>query len=427
MTTPQTTICIPAYKAEGFVQQAIESALAQTDPDIKVIISVDPAGDGTEAICMGYANDPRVTVRINEKRLGWVGNANACLDLIDTPFFAFCFHDDRLDPEFVSKLRAVLEANPTATAAFGTIQYFGNRDHVVTQSDLTGPAAQRAATRMTGQAGNAYSLKNLMRSGPVKAGLRMAELPEGYFADWPFAIAYALAGEYLSVEDPIYRKRLWDASVTAGWQRVPLNERIKMEIAMRQELISVIQTSDALTWSDKAALTELALTHIFGQPAKDESSAALRDAIAGQIPAKILTGLMSGPATGNETSTLGQKQIAGEILRNAQFAARDKDRVGAVAGAQKALRRSPDLPDAHLMAGRLLLALSEPGTESAQEHLRQALGANPDNWQARLALTRALLRAGALDEARTTAEPLSRLAPSDTPGLKQVMKRLGLA
>ena len=56
MTAPDVTICIPAYRSQDFVHRAIESALGQENADIRVVVSVDPADDGTEAVCQRYAS-----------------------------------------------------------------------------------------------------------------------------------------------------------------------------------------------------------------------------------------------------------------------------------------------------------------------------------------------------------------------------------
>jgi glycosyltransferase involved in cell wall biosynthesis len=57
--TPLISIITPAYNAERFIGQAIESCLSQTHDEFELIIVNDGSTDGTAAVVSGY-DDPRI-------------------------------------------------------------------------------------------------------------------------------------------------------------------------------------------------------------------------------------------------------------------------------------------------------------------------------------------------------------------------------
>lgn len=433
MTTPDTTICIPAYDSADTVGEAIASVLAQSHKDIHVIVSVDPGPDRgrTEDVCRAFASDPRLELSINPERLGWVGNVNACLDRVATGFFGFCFHDDRLHPDFVADLRRALKRTPAAVAASGRIESFGTRDKPSLQPALEGGAFARAAARLTGTFGNSYSLKCLLRSDPVRAGLRLPELPlQGYYADWPFALAYALEGGFVGLPQTLYFKRFWDGSVTAGWDRAPLADVIEAEIAFRAELIEVIQTRGDITPEERETLTAIALDRLPNRPLDTAREfGALHEALCAGVAARLLTRARHGTPTASDRGRRNALAAAHAtaVMHTARSAKRSGDSAAALAGARRALRLDPDCAGAHLLAGTVLLELAADAARGdppeALRHLRAAAEQDPANIRARVLLVHALLRSGDRDAARRAYDEVCAAAPPDTQGLAALRRQ----
>lgn len=61
MTQPIVSIIIPAYNAEKYIEQCIESAIHQTYTQLQIIIINDGSTDATEKICSRYFDDSRIS------------------------------------------------------------------------------------------------------------------------------------------------------------------------------------------------------------------------------------------------------------------------------------------------------------------------------------------------------------------------------
>ena len=58
MTTPRTSIIMPVYNTADSVVRAIESVLAQTDPDFELLIMIDGSPDNSAQVITEYLAIP---------------------------------------------------------------------------------------------------------------------------------------------------------------------------------------------------------------------------------------------------------------------------------------------------------------------------------------------------------------------------------
>ena len=113
---PEISVIVPVYKVEPYLRHCIDSILAQTFPDIEVILVDDGSPDGCPAICDEYAQlDKRVKV-IHQKNQGVSAARNAGLDWVfansDSQWISFVDSDDWVHPRFLAYLyQAAVEYN----------------------------------------------------------------------------------------------------------------------------------------------------------------------------------------------------------------------------------------------------------------------------------------------------------------------------
>jgi hypothetical protein len=115
---PEISVGLPVFNGERYLDEAIQSILAQTITDLEVVICDNASTDRTEAICRSYAaSDDRVRYVRNPSNIGANCNYNRVARLARGRYFKWMAADDRCLPNFLARARAVLEADPTVVAA----------------------------------------------------------------------------------------------------------------------------------------------------------------------------------------------------------------------------------------------------------------------------------------------------------------------
>lgn len=110
-SSPKVSVILPAYNAERFLKESIDSILNQTFPDFELIILNDGSTDKTEEIILSY-NDPRIRYIKNEQNLKLIKTLNKGIDLAKGKYIARMDADDISLPERFEKEVAYLESHP---------------------------------------------------------------------------------------------------------------------------------------------------------------------------------------------------------------------------------------------------------------------------------------------------------------------------
>ena len=123
---PLVSVVIPVYNGANYLSQAIDSVLAQTWPNIEILVIDDGSDDDgrTEAAATAYGNK----VRYTKKRNGGVATAlNRGIELMRSDYFCWLSHDDVFEPNKIDRLMKVVLTRPDPVIVFG--------DFVLTDKD----------------------------------------------------------------------------------------------------------------------------------------------------------------------------------------------------------------------------------------------------------------------------------------------------
>jgi glycosyltransferase involved in cell wall biosynthesis len=111
--TPKVSIGLPVYNGERFIEEALESILAQEFGDFELIISDNASEDGTRDICQRYARrDGRIRLSGFGRNRGGAGNYNHVFSLASGRYFKWAAHDDALAPSYLRLCTEALDGAP---------------------------------------------------------------------------------------------------------------------------------------------------------------------------------------------------------------------------------------------------------------------------------------------------------------------------
>lgn len=104
---PRVSVIIPAYNAAGYLERALDSALAQTMSDLEVIVVDDASVDATsDKACRSAVRDPRVRLLKNDRNRGVSASRNRGIGASWGEWIALLDADDVWLPERLERMLA---------------------------------------------------------------------------------------------------------------------------------------------------------------------------------------------------------------------------------------------------------------------------------------------------------------------------------
>ena len=122
MEKPLASILIASYNAERYIRECIDSALAQTYPNIEVVIVDDGSKDGSRKIIKEY-RDPRIRY-YEQENLGIPGVRNRLLREAKGDFLTYLDCDDIYLPDKVKEEVNFLMTHTEYAAVYCELLYF---------------------------------------------------------------------------------------------------------------------------------------------------------------------------------------------------------------------------------------------------------------------------------------------------------------
>ena len=123
VTAPWLSVIVPTYNGEDYLSAALESIVAQSDPNIEVIVVDDGSTDRSADILKGFT-DSRLTI-LTQKNRGVLAARNAGLAAATGEYIAFLDADDTWRPDCLEKLHRALTEHPECVLAYCGWQNIG--------------------------------------------------------------------------------------------------------------------------------------------------------------------------------------------------------------------------------------------------------------------------------------------------------------
>ncbi len=123
------TVLMPAYNAEQYLKEAIDSILQQTFIHFNFLIINDGSSDKTEEIILS-CKDPRIRYVKNDVNIGLVATLNKGIDLITTKYIVRMDADDLSVPKRLEVLYNFMETHPGIGVFSSALERFGGESAI---------------------------------------------------------------------------------------------------------------------------------------------------------------------------------------------------------------------------------------------------------------------------------------------------------
>lgn len=201
------TIGLPVHNGERRLARAIETILAQTFADFRLIILDNASTDRTAEIARHYVHrDRRVVYRRNQRNLGAAPNFNRAFELSRTTYFKWAAHDDELMPTYLEKCVRALDAEPEAVLAHTHVREVNDAGSVVRTYEPIGDAvgspirSRRFASRITYR-GWCTEIFGVIRAETLTGSMMIASFAG---SDLSLITELCLRGRFIIIPEPLF-------------------------------------------------------------------------------------------------------------------------------------------------------------------------------------------------------------------------------
>lgn len=415
MSNSRIAVLIPAYNGAQVIGECLESVLAQTHGDLRVVISDDASSDDTIGVCRSVAGgDTRVEIHRSVENLGWVGNINRLLDLVVEDRFAIMPQDDVIASSYLERLGGELSAHRRVVCAYTDIAGYGDRSMVVGYEPWPGNRIERVRAFVS-EWPAAVPYRGLTRRRVLDAGLRVRHGDRNSFQMDNVYVAELLGwGDLRRVPEALYRKRFDAGTVISGWAAYPDQRRAWAEHTVTSigVLEEMFRGRGARNRVVAASLDRLVRLFRFEWDARRKGYPAFKRA----LEAAAGRGGKFGRSIAEARVDLAQGLLHHAAGRQGK----------ALRLVQQAIERDRTYAEARVLLARIHAAAGE--SVAARREIDRALAAEPWNQWVRLGASHALASLGdhaaALSQAERASE-LGSLVPAPLIEVGALRMRLG--
>ena len=125
MSRPAISVVVPAFNAEPWIGETLDSVIGQTEPPDEIVVVDDGSTDDTRGVVRHYGDRVRL---IEQDNAGCGAAFNTAIMAATSPYVALSPADDLWEPDKLAWQRAALREHPAIDVSFGGAAYFGALD-----------------------------------------------------------------------------------------------------------------------------------------------------------------------------------------------------------------------------------------------------------------------------------------------------------
>ena len=213
------SIAIPAYK-RTWLNEAIESALAQDYSNIELIIVDDHSPQNLKEVVEPYLVDERVSYYYNEINVGKESvaiNWNKCLEYIKGEYFVLLCDDDVLMPNFVGELLNLAQKYPQCDIFHGSRMLYHEKNGTTEVQELwpefeTFEEFVKAKSKVKRK----HTITEFLYRSRSIVEHKYMVFPVAYFSDDASILSIVKNGGIASSQEPVCQIRISDEQISSA-------------------------------------------------------------------------------------------------------------------------------------------------------------------------------------------------------------------
>lgn len=223
---PVVSLIMPAYNAEKYIARSIDTALAQSFPDMELIIVNDGSTDETQAVLDWYRERyPQVKTFYKENG-GQAAARNMGIEKAEGNYIAFMDNDDTLRPDMIERLYATIVKNDCDIAMTSVYMLTGERYEDMTSYPMIEDTAvsievffEYYMRNLSPVLWNKLYRASLVKEHPCAVRVRFED-----DAWTPYVLSYADRVCYINAHLYEYDRSRGSTAIHASWNR-PVEEK----------------------------------------------------------------------------------------------------------------------------------------------------------------------------------------------------------
>lgn len=213
-TKPLVSVIMPARNAEPYIDEAVNSVLAQKGVPFELLIAEDASTDGTRDCLKKYGDDSRMRVWRFQKRKGSARARNFLMSRARGKYLAFCDADDKMLPGFTAVFSKALKSHPGFGGVYGDRLIYKRTGKSVRRCLDRRPSGKWDLIEGAISGGGAMIRRSLIR----KTGGFQTDLT--YLEDCEFFSRLAEAAPFLFLKGkPLYQYRRSPTTLTTKFMK----------------------------------------------------------------------------------------------------------------------------------------------------------------------------------------------------------------
>lgn len=239
---PLVTIVTPVYNQADYLEETIQSVLAQSYPNVEYIVIDDGSSDGSLAVARRY--EGRGVKVLSQVNSGQAATLNKGWALATGEYLAYLSSDDRLLPDAVSSMVRALQSTTQASVAYCDFWLIDAAGRRIRESRTEDYNSQRLREDLICQPGPGAFFRRLVFDQTGGWNEALHQVPD--FEFWLRASRY---GEFTRVPQALAEYRIHEGSASFK----------VMTIQRSEEIVQVVQSY----WAEEDARGQSACARAF--------------------------------------------------------------------------------------------------------------------------------------------------------------------